>query len=57
MLEIVELRTVEFYETTDYIRGGEGYTTADIPTITVTSSGGSNASLIVKEILGIRIGI
>jgi hypothetical protein len=46
------IKTVEFYETTDYIRGGEGYTRADLPTVTVTSSGGSNAVLKVTEILG-----
>ena len=46
------IKTIEFIETTDYIRGGEGYTTEDLPTITITSSGGANAVVRVREILG-----
>jgi len=46
------IKTIEFIETTDYIRGGEGYTTEDLPNITITSSGGANAVVRVREILG-----
>ena len=46
------IKTIEFIETTDYIRGGEGYTTEDLPTITITTSGGANAVVRVREILG-----
>ena len=46
------IKTITFNETPSYIRGGEGYTRADLPTITVISSGGSNAVLKVAEILG-----
>jgi hypothetical protein len=46
------IKTVNFIETTDYIRGGEGYTRDDLPTITINSTGGANAVLTVSEILG-----
>jgi hypothetical protein len=46
------IKSITFNESASYIRGGESYTRADLPTITVTSSGGSNAVLRVTEILG-----
>lgn len=46
------IKTVNFIETSDYIRGGEGYTMDDLPTVNVSSSGGANAIITVKEILG-----
>jgi hypothetical protein len=46
------IKTVNFNESVDYIRGGEGYTRSDLPTITVNSSGGANAVMRVTEILG-----
>ena len=46
------IKTVNFNESVDYIRGGEGYTRNDLPTITINTSGGANAVLRVTEILG-----
>ena len=46
------IKSITFNESASYIRGGESYTRADLPTITVTSSGGSDAVLRVTEILG-----
>ena len=46
------IKSITFNESSSYIKGGEGYTRADLPTITVTSSGGANAVLRVTEILG-----
>jgi hypothetical protein len=46
------IKSVEFNEFSNYIRGGEGYTPLDLPVITVTSASGSNANMIVTEILG-----
>ena len=46
------IKTVEFFETSDYVKGGEGYTMIDLPTISVNSNTGSNAVLKVTEILG-----
>lgn len=47
------IKTITFNEKTEYIKGGESYTMADLPTITVDSPGGGvNAVLKVKEILG-----
>ena len=46
------IKSITFNESSSYIKGGEGYTRADLPTITVASSGGANAVLRVTEILG-----
>jgi hypothetical protein len=47
------IKSVEFNENTDYIRGGEGYTMRDLPLITVDSPGGGfGANLVVTEIVG-----
>jgi hypothetical protein len=47
------IKTIRFNESDDYIRGGEGYTMLDLPTVTVDSlGGGANAILEVSEILG-----
>lgn len=47
------IKTVEFIETSDYIRGGEGYTMKDLPMITIDSpGGGTGANLVVTEIVG-----
>lgn len=46
------IKTIDFIETADYVRGGEGYTMTDLPTITINSSGGSNAIVRITEILG-----
>ena len=46
------IKAVEFNESSAYVRGGEGYTSAEFPIITVSSANGSNAQLVVSEILG-----
>ena len=47
------IKTILFNETDSYVRGGEGYTMIDLPTVTVDSpGGGSGAVLAVTEILG-----
>jgi hypothetical protein len=46
------IKAVEFNESSAYVRGGEGYTSAEFPIITVDSANGSNAQLVVSEILG-----
>jgi hypothetical protein len=46
------IKSITFNESSSYIKGGEGYTRDDLPTVTVTSSGGANAVLRVAEILG-----
>ncbi len=47
------IKTVEFNESSDYIRGGEGYTMRDLPLITIDSPGGGfGANLVVTEIVG-----
>lgn len=46
------IKAVEFNENTSYVRGGEGYEKNYIPTITINTAHGSNASLVVSEILG-----
>ena len=46
------IKSITFNESSSYIRGGESYTRADLPTVTVTSTGGANAVLRVSEILG-----
>jgi len=46
------IKAVEFNESSAYVRGGEGYTSAEFPIITVNSANGSNAQLVVSEILG-----
>ena len=46
------IKAVEFNESSAYVRGGEGYTSKEFPTITVNSTTGSNAQLVVSEILG-----
>jgi len=46
------IKAAEFNESSAYVRGGEGYTLADLPTITINSTTGSNAQLVIPEILG-----
>lgn len=46
------IKTITFNETSDYIRGGEGYTMQDLPTVSVSTTSGSGAILNVTEILG-----
>lgn len=46
------IKTVEFNETVDYVRGGESYTRLDLPTITIDTASGSDAQLVVTEITG-----
>lgn len=47
------IKKIEFNETSSYVRGGEGYTINDLPTISVDSpGGGTGATIIVREILG-----
>jgi len=47
------IKTITFNESSSYIRGGEGYTMLDLPTVTVDSPGGGvNSILVVSEILG-----
>ena len=46
------IKTITFNETPAYIRGGEGYTMQDLPTVNVSTSSGSGAILKVTEILG-----
>jgi hypothetical protein len=46
------IKSVEFNESIEYVRGGEGYTMIDLPEITIDTASGENAQLIVTEILG-----
>lgn len=46
------IKTIEFNETDAYIKGGEGYTIRDLPTISVNTANGTGADLYVSEILG-----
>lgn len=46
------IKTVTFNESSSYIRGGEGYTMQDLPTVSVSTTSGSGAILKVTEILG-----
>lgn len=46
------IKTITFNETPAYIRGGEGYTMQDLPTVNVSTASGSGAILKVTEILG-----
>ncbi len=46
------IKTVTFNESSSYIRGGEGYTMQDLPTVNVSTTSGSGAILKVTEILG-----
>ena len=46
------IKAAEFNESSAYVRGGEGYTLKDLPTITINSNTGSNAQLVIPEILG-----
>jgi len=41
-----------YHSSNAYVRGGEGYTSKSLPTITVNSTNGANAKLIVTEVLG-----
>ena len=46
------IKTITFNETSAYIRGGEGYTMQDLPTVSVSTTSGSGAILNITEILG-----
>jgi hypothetical protein len=46
------IKSVEFLQTNNYIIGGEGYQIDNLPTITIDTSAGTNASLRVLEITG-----
>lgn len=46
------IKTITFNESSSYIRGGEGYTMQDLPTVNVSTTSGSGAILKVTEILG-----
>lgn len=46
------IKAVQFNETGDLIKGGEGYRQDSLPLITVNSTTGSNSNMYVKEILG-----
>lgn len=47
------IKTITFNETSDYVRGGEGYTMQDLPVVGIkTPTSGSGAILKVTEILG-----
>lgn len=46
------IKTITFNETSAYIRGGEGYTMQDLPTVSVSTTSGAGAILNVTEILG-----
>lgn len=46
------IKTVEFLQTSNCVIGGEGYTKDSLPTITVDTTSGANASLRVLEITG-----
>ena len=46
------IKSVTFNETGGYVLGGEGYSSLELPTITVNSSGGTGAILKVREIVG-----
>lgn len=46
------IKTIEFQEANGYLKGGEGYETNYLPTVTVDTVSGANSSIIVEEILG-----
>jgi hypothetical protein len=46
------IKAVEFQEVSGYIIGGEGYTPSNLPTITVNTVSGANASLRILEVTG-----
>lgn len=46
------IKTITFNETSAYIRGGEGYTMQDLPTVNVSTTSGSGSILKITEILG-----
>ncbi len=46
------IRAISFNQNNDYVIGGEGYTANGLPTITVNTAAGSNASLRITEITG-----
>lgn len=46
------IKSVEFNETSDFVRGGEGYTMDDLPIITIDTASGEGAQLVVREIVG-----
>lgn len=46
------IKTVEFLQTDEYVIGGEGYRTNELPQISVDTVSGSNAVMYVSEICG-----
>jgi hypothetical protein len=46
------IKSVEFIETNDFVIGGEGYTKNSLPTVSVNTANGSNATLVVSEVSG-----
>jgi hypothetical protein len=46
------IKSVEFLQTSGYVIGGEGYTKTTLPTITINTASGANATLQVLEING-----
>lgn len=46
------IKAVQFMQTNDYVIGGEGYRQDALPTITVNSVSGANASIVPLEISG-----
>jgi len=46
------IKAVQFQDNGDYIIGGEGYSSTELPTITIDTSSGANAVLSISEITG-----
>ena len=46
------IKTVSFMPTPEFVIGGEGYTSDNLPTVTVSNTSGINAVLRVSEIVG-----
>jgi hypothetical protein len=49
------IKTIQFNEVDNYVKGGEAYRTEKLPTITIDTAAGANAVLEVSEILGTGI--
>lgn len=46
------IKSVEFLEANGFLKGGEGYDRNYLPTVTINTVSGANASIVVEEILG-----
>jgi hypothetical protein len=46
------IKTIEFQEVNGYLKGGEGYTPNELPTITINTVSGTNAIVRITEVTG-----